>query len=226
MTAQPDDTVDPDGLIDEDVERETDQPAGDASPDEAPEPKDWEAEYKAQQRINRDLERRSKARLRDLERELAEARKGKPADGENKVDADAIRAEIRSEVESETLRERALDKLETRAARRFQNPEDARTFLASRVDEFIDGGKIDAQAVTDALDDLLRERPYLGITQGEPKDQKRFQGTGDQGPKGSAGKPQLSEADVKRLYKERRYDEIDKAREEGRLNAVLGITTT
>lgn len=39
---------------------------------------------------------------------------------------------------------------------------------------------------------------------------------------GPAGTPQLTEADVKRLYAEKKYDEIEKARIEGRLANVLG----
>lgn len=36
-------------------------------------------------------------------------------------------------------------------------------------------------------------------------------------------KPQLTHADVKRLYAERRYAEIDAARIDGRLDRVLGV---
>ena len=36
----------------------------------------------------------------------------------------------------------------------------------------------------------------------------------------------LSKADVSRMFKERRYDEITQAREDGRLAGLLGPTTT
>lgn len=39
---------------------------------------------------------------------------------------------------------------------------------------------------------------------------------------GPAGTPQLSESDVKRLYAEKKYAEIEKARQEGRLDSLLG----
>lgn len=182
--------------------------------------KDWEAEFKAQQKINRDLERRSKARMRELEAEVAAAKAPKPADDE-KPDIDAIREQIRKETQTESLKERALDKLEAKAARKFQNPEDARAFLAANVEDFVADGKVDVQAISDALEDLLEQRPYLGVTQGEPK---RFQGTGDQGPKGSAGKPpQLTKADLERMTREGDYDGITEAKKLGRFNELLGI---
>lgn len=213
MTApNPADVVDPDALLGDEPPADSGTPAEDETP-----PKDWEAEFKAQQKINRDLERRSTATKRDLEKKLAEAAKPKPAEDE-KPDLDAIRREIRAETQTESLRERALDKLEAKA-RKFQNPEDARAFLASRVDEFVDGDKIDVQAIGDALDDLLTERPYLAVTQG---DAKRFQGTGDAGPKGNAGKPQLTDADVKKLWREGKSEEIEAARKAGQLTTLLG----
>jgi hypothetical protein len=211
--------VDPDGLLGD----PTDPPVDDTDAADPPEdaPKDWEAEFKAQQKINRDLERRSKTRLRELEAKLADATKPKPPE-DAVPDVAAIRSEIEAKVTADGLRERALDKLETKAARAFQNPEDARTFLAPRVDDFIDGNTIDMQAISDALDDLLTERPYLGVTQGATT---RFQGTGDQGAKDRAGKPQLSRAEIESLAKQGRHDEIEKARVEGRLTQALGQNT-
>jgi len=192
--------------------------ADDAGADQSGDEKDWQAEYRAQQKINRDLERRSKQKMRELEAELAEARKPKPAGDDEQPYLDAIRDQIKAETRAEAVRESALDKLEAKAARTFQNPDDARAFLASRVDEFIDGNTVDLKAITDALSDLLEERPYLGVTQG---DTKRFQGTADGGPKGTAGKPQLTREDVKRMNPA----QINAAREAGQLNNILGITT-
>lgn len=45
---------------------------------------------------------------------------------------------------------------------------------------------------------------------------------GQQGKPIDGGEEQLTEEDVKRLYAEKKYSEIDKAREEGRLKTVLG----
>lgn len=48
-------------------------------------------------------------------------------------------------------------------------------------------------------------------------------GQGNVGAPVGAGAPQLSQDDVKRMYAARDYEGIEKARTEGRLNAVLGI---
>jgi hypothetical protein len=159
--------------------------------------------------------RAERDRARTLAQQIADAAKAKDAEGE-KPDLDALRKQARDEARAESLRERALDKLEAKAAKLFQDPEDARAFLASSVDDFIDGDSLDVQAISDALTDLLEKRPYLGVTQ---RDEKRFKGTGDQGPKGSAGKPpQVTEAQLKTMTP----DQIVKAQNEGRLKDLLG----
>jgi hypothetical protein len=182
--------------------------------------KDWKAEFEAQQRINRDIERRNGKRLKELEAELATAKAAKPAaEGDKKpeIDIDALRKQIRDEAAADSLRDRALDKIEAKAARLLANPEDARVFLASKLDDFIGAGTVDVNAISDALADLIKARPYLGVTQG---DSKRFKGTADGGAKGNAGKPQLTKADLKSMTP----DAILSAKAEGRMNNLLGIT--
>lgn len=163
--------------------------------------------------------RAERDRAKDLAVKLAEATK---STGDGATEAEQIRAQARAEARAEALRERVADKIEAKAARMFSNPDDARLFLADKVDDFLDDGKVDVEAITDALKDLLEARPYLGVTQGEPK--KKFQGGADGGDRGDAGKPQLTRADVERLAREGKHAEIEKARVEGRLNKVLGIT--
>jgi hypothetical protein len=165
--------------------------------------------------------RTERDRARDLQRQLADATTPKN-DDDGKPDLEALRKQARDEAAAAALRDRALDKIEAKAARLFSNPEDARLFLADQLDDFLDDGTVDVAAITDALQDLLEKRPYLGVTQGEPK--KKFQGGADQGDRGDAGKPQLSRADVERLAREGKHAEIEKARLDGRLNKLLGIT--
>jgi hypothetical protein len=163
--------------------------------------------------------RTERDRARAAEDKLAAASHPKPED--DKPDLDALRKQARDEAKAEVLKERALDKIEAKAAGRFKDPEDALLRLGRNVDDFIDDGKIDLDAIEDALADLLTKRPDFGVTQGEPK---RFKGGADAGAKGTASKSQLSEADVKRLSKEGKHAEIEQARIEGRLNNLLGIT--
>lgn len=198
----------------------TDPPAGDPPVDPAASgDKDWKAEFEAQQRINRDIERRNKQHTRDLQTQLEAAlakNAGHTADGAV-TDPEVLRTQIRAELETDAVKDRALNRLEAKAARTFANPEDARTFLAGKVDDFVDGsGKtVDERAIQDALDDLLKERPYLGITQGGAG---RFQGSADGGARGGdGGKPQLTEGDLARMTPE----QIVQARKDGQLARLL-----
>jgi hypothetical protein len=208
------DAVDPDGLLGEPTAAPEGEPE---QADEAPAElgdagkKALDA-MKAKWRAERDARKAA-------EDKLAAAARPKP-DSEP-PDLEALREQLRSEARAESLRDRVLDKIEARAAGKFKDPEDALLRLGKNVDDYIDDGKIDLDAIDEALEELLRKRPDFGVTQGEPK---RFKGSGDGGPKGNAGKPQLTEADVKRLSKEGKHAEIEQARIEGRLNTLLGIT--
>jgi len=210
--------VDPDGLLGE----PTDEPEID-TPAEEPEGENPPADLgdagkkaldamKAKWRAERDARKAAEDKL---------AAATKPKDDKEAPDLDALREQIKAEARAEALRDKVLDKIEAKAARMFKDPEDALLRLGKNVDEFIDGGKIDLDAISEALEELLAKRPDFGVTQGEPK---RFKGSGDQGPKKDAGKPQLTEADVKRLSKEGKHAEIEQARVDGRLNNLLGIT--
>lgn len=101
-----------------------------------------------------------------------------PAEGTDKdaPDAEAIRNEARAEARKEALRERVTDKIEAKAAK-FADAEDAVAILlrSSKIDDYIDGDKIDVEAITEALEDLGKKKPHL-LAQG-----KRFQGGSDGG---------------------------------------------
>jgi hypothetical protein len=80
----------------------------------------------------------------------------------------------------------------------------------------------DSAAVTEAIKAAVEANPRLGAAPGEPKAPapNPAQGASASGPASAA---QLTEAEIKRLYAERKYGEIEKAKQEGRLNAYLGI---
>ena len=96
------------------------------------------------------------------------------------------------------------------------DPADALRFVDASKFAVGEDGEVDSAAVQEAIADLLKERPYLGV-----KD-ARFQAGADGGARNEQTAGQLSQEDVKRLYAERKYDEIEKARAEGRLNSILG----
>ncbi|MFJ2731404.1 hypothetical protein [Streptomyces sp. NPDC087317] len=168
--------------------------------------------------------RSERDRRKAAETELAQlkASQGKKPEGDgggDGPDLEQIRADARAEAKAEGLRERALDRLEARAARKFANPEVARRLLAHKVEDFVDGDSIDTTAITDALEDLLVSDPYLGSEQAK-QDAKRFKDDGDGGPRGKAPKGQLTERDLEGMTP----SQINTARREGRLDNLMGKT--
>lgn len=116
-----------------------------------------------------------KAELAALQAKLAE-KPAEKATAEQPLDAEAIKKAAQAEIRAEIVRDRAMDKVELAAAKTFANPEIARRLLAANVEEFIADGKVDTDAIKDALDDLLEANPYLAA-----QPEKRFKGTADQG---------------------------------------------
>lgn len=128
-------------------------------------------------------------RRRELEAELAALRAAtaKKADADETVDPKAIAEAARAEARAEVLKDRALDKIEVLAAKTFANPDLARRLLQSDVDQFISDGKVDAEAIKDALAEYLEANPGLAIVP-----PKRFAAGGaDQGPRGKGTAPDL-----------------------------------
>jgi hypothetical protein len=90
---------------------------------------------------------------------------------------------------------------------------DSRTFLAKVAD--LDPS--DTAAITAAVTEAVEQNPALGKRLPAPNP---AQGTSANGPT-SAG--QLSRQDVERLARDGKHGEIDQARQDGRLNDLLGI---
>jgi hypothetical protein len=157
------------------------------------------------------LVKEAKARARAAEDALKAASAPKPADP---PDMDAIRKQAREEADLASLNERALDKLEVRAAKLFADPDDARAMLAARAAEFVDGGKIDTDAIDDALKDLLKRKPHLGA-----KPEQRFTGSADGGARKGSKPDQLTRDDLKKMSP----DQIVKAKADGRLASLMGV---
>ncbi len=149
------------------------------------------------------------AKLAALEKPAETAEDGKP-------DLEAVRKQARHEAAAELLRDRVLDKIEAKAARLFADPEDAVALLGRKADDFIDDGKVDADAITEALADLLKRKPHLGLAaQGGGR---RFEGGADGGARKGSGPAQLTEEDLKRMTPE----QIVEAQKKGQLATLLG----
>ncbi len=134
-------------------------------------------------------QKREAIRERDaLAAELEELKASRTSDEDTSArDTKAIRKEAaeaaKAQVRAEMLKDRVADKIEVLAAKRAQDPEVVRTLLLASVqaEDFLDGDKIDAEAIKEALDDLLENKPYLAAAQGG----RRFGGSGDGGAKPS-----------------------------------------
>lgn len=109
-----------------------------------------------------------------------------------------------------------IKKAEVRAAAatKLADPADALRFIDLSEIEVNDDGEVDATAISAALDDLIREKPYLAAQGGS-----RFQGRGDGGHrKGAAETQQYTQSDVDAMTPE----QVNEARKSGRLNKLLG----
>jgi hypothetical protein len=138
-----------------------------------------------------------------------------PTKDDDAPDPAELRKAAQAEARAEVLMERALDKVEARAAKLFADPEDARALLAGQVDDFIDDGKVDVDAVDEALKELLSKKPHLAAATA-----KRFQGGADGGARKGSQLSQLTEQDLKRMTPQ----QIDDARLKGQLNDLLGVS--
>ncbi|MFJ4617417.1 hypothetical protein [Streptomyces sp. NPDC088812] len=159
-------------------------------------------------------------RRRSLEAQLAEL--SKPADG-GQPDQDTLVRQAEAQALARVNERLVKAEVRAAAAGKLADPADAHRFLDLSQFEVDADGNVDADEVSDAIDDLLKSKPYLAAQGGTPK--PRFQGTADSGArKGNARPSQLTEADVKRLSAAGKHAEIVKAQNEGRLDDYLGNT--
>ena len=213
---EPDDQrTDDDTRYDQDTgsDEETEEDGDDAGTDElADKGKQALDRMKAQRNAVRDQLKEYKA-LGLTPAQIKALQKG-DAKPDDQPDVDQIREQARTEARTEALRERVTDKIEAKA-RGFADPEDAVAILlrSHDADDFLDDGKIDVEAIQEALDELLEKKPHLAVQDG-----KRFKGNPDGGTRKAARPGQLTRDDLKRMSPQ----EITKAKAEGRLNDLLG----
>lgn len=194
-----DDDGEPQGKTDDDPEGQ-----GDTEPD-------WKREA-------RKHERRAKATAKELEAERAERKKLDDAQkSESEKAIEAAREAGRTEALTEAQKERRADRLEvavTRAAARtFADTEDAlvqieRAIAKGDLDEadiFTDEGKVQTEALTSALEDLLERKPHLAAAPAGGSGDRRIKGGSGAG-KGSGGGKDLEGMTVEdHLNSQRRH---------------------
>lgn len=137
---------------------------------------------------------------------------------------EASKTDLERAQEAATVANRRADSLVTRAVKAeikaaasgFADPSDAVAFLDPSKYAG-DDGEIDTKQIAADLAALLTSKPHLGRG-AQALAPNPAQGTGAGGH--AAG--QLTKEDVERLYAAGKYDEIEKARTDGRLAALLG----
>ncbi len=152
---------------------------------------------------------RMKAKLKTerAKRQVAEkALSDKTGEGSD----DAKTAEINAKANARILK----SEVKAAAAGKLEDPADAHQFLDLDQFEVDDDGNVDEEEIADAIDDLIKKKPYLAAQGG-----RRFKGGADGGTRKESRPKQLTAADADRMTPE----EIDKARKEGRFNQALGI---
>ncbi|MGW9249744.1 hypothetical protein [Streptomyces badius] len=177
---------------------EGDEPDPDGADDLGDKGKRALASMKGKWRAERDRARELEQRLADKDGvdEAEKARRQAEAAALEKANARIIRAEVKAAAKGV-----------------LADPADAYKFLDLDQFEVDENGDLDSDEVTEAINELIKSKPYLAAATA-----KRFQGTGDGGAARKAGRPkQLTRTDLKSMTPEA----IDKAREDGRLDDLM-----
>jgi hypothetical protein len=152
-------------------------------------------------------------RRRALEAELEALRAPKPADDDAQPDAKELKRQATRDANAKANARILRSEIKAAATGKLADPADALAHLDLSAFEVDENGDVDAEELSDAINDLLTRKPYLAAT-GRP----RFQGTGDGGAARKASGPsQLTREDLKTMSPEA----IVKAKRDGRLKNVL-----
>jgi hypothetical protein len=164
---------------------------------------------KAERNAARKEAREARRALEELQ-----AKAGKPTEDADKPDLDAIRAEAEKAALSKANERVLRSEVKAAATGRLADPADAYKFLDLTQFEVDSDGAVDADEIADAIEDLVKSKPYLAAQGG-----KRFQGSADGGTrKEAAGPTQLTRADMARMSPE----QIAEADERGQFDEALG----
>lgn len=153
---------------------------------------------------------------RELEARIATLEGASGGSTTDEPTADEIRTQAAREATAKANTRILKSEIKAAAAGKLADPSDAALYLDLASFEVDANGDVDADEISDAIEDLLTRKPHLAATA-----RPRFQGSGDGGAaRKAAGPSQLTESDLDRMSPE----QISKAKREGRLNKLLGIT--
>lgn len=157
-------------MADAETTAETEEVTEETTATETPD-KDDAAKWKALSRKN---EKEAKAARAELEKLQAAS-----MSEQEKAVAEA-RAEGKAEAASSIQLERVRDKIEAKAGGKLADPEDAAALLGDLTRFVQDDGTIDAHAIGEAVDNLVKTKPYLSAQPGT--------GSGEGGPRGQGSR--------------------------------------
>lgn len=161
-----------------------------------------------------DLGDAGKQALRRMKESLKEERR-KRREAEAKLTADDDQADPKIAEALQKANDRIIrSEVKAQAAGKLADPMDAHRFLDLASFEVDDDGNVDEGEIADAIDDLIKEKPYLAAQGG-----RRFKGSADGGARKEARPKQVSRAELARMTPE----QINQAREAGRLNDLMGF---
>ena len=150
-----------------------------------------------------------KAEFEALQAKIA----GKETEHAAQVEAQRLRDEARTEADKVANQRILKAEIRAVAAGKLTDPADALRYLDLSTFDVKDDGETDSAAIAKAIDDLIKNKPYLAAATAPRWPNIDANRNGN--PPGKA--PQLSAEDVKKLYAEKRYAEIDQARKDGRI---------
>ena len=174
---------------------------------------DWKDKYEGQKKVNTDLERKFKAAATEAANAKASADLAtKPAEEQA---LEAARAEARTEATAKADVRILRSELKAAATGKLADPADAALYIDLSKFAVNEDGDVDADALNEAITDLIERKPHLAAVK-----QTRFDGAADQGARDkNATVAQWTEADLERATD----DETVQAKAEGKLNSLLGI---
>lgn len=214
-----------DGDTSEEEEESTEETEDDDTGEESEEDEDKPLGPKGEKALAAEKEKRRKAQqdLREwkaLGLSPADIKKLIAAKEGDEPDLEAVKREAASEATKNANARILRSEIRAAAAGKLADPADALRLLDLDKFEVDDDGNVDEDEIADAIDELVKNKPYLAVQDG-----KRFKGKADGGTRKESRPAQLTEADVKKLAAEGKHAEIEKARTEGRLNELLGVTS-
>ncbi|MFW0893540.1 hypothetical protein ACJV45_00705 [Gardnerella sp. Marseille-Q9181] len=169
--------------------------------------------YRAQQHVNRDLERKLKEALKQndkyksMEEEYAKLQ-GREAEYQKAEELAKIQQQAIANANQRVLK----SEIRAAAASVLENPSDATIFLDLSKFTVSDDGETNSEEINNALGALVKERPYLA---------KRQQNTGVVSTPPSGARNQTVQQLTREQLKGMTSSEIAKADAEGRLNNIL-----